>query len=90
MGGHVMLMGLTLADVPLPGLGLAILGRTIHSGQQGGLHVMRDIPRFARLMERGILDGKSMISKTYGLEVTRQAFQDCADRTIITGVVLVG
>jgi S-(hydroxymethyl)glutathione dehydrogenase/alcohol dehydrogenase len=87
MGGHVMLMGLTVADVPLSGLSLAILGRTIHSGQQGGLHVMRDIPRFVKLMERGILDGKSMISKTYRFEDTRQAFQDCADRTIVLGVV---
>jgi S-(hydroxymethyl)glutathione dehydrogenase / alcohol dehydrogenase len=87
MGGHVMLMGLTLSDVPLSGLSLAILGRTIHSGQQGGLHVMRDIPRFVRLMERGILDGKSMISKTYGIDETRQALQDCADRTIMLGVI---
>jgi S-(hydroxymethyl)glutathione dehydrogenase/alcohol dehydrogenase len=87
MGGHVMLMGLTLNDVPLSGLSLAILGRTIHSGQQGGLHVMRDIPRFVKLMERGILDGKSMISKIYRFEDTRQAFQDCADRAIVLGVV---
>lgn len=88
MGGHVMLMGFTLQEVPLPGPSLALLGRTIHSGQQGGLHMMRDIPRFVRLMERGILDAKSMISKTYRIEDTRQAVQDCADRTVMTAVVL--
>jgi S-(hydroxymethyl)glutathione dehydrogenase/alcohol dehydrogenase len=88
MGGHVMLMGLTLQDVPLPGVSLALLGRTIHPGQQGGLHMMRDIPRFVKLIERGRLDARSMITKTYRLADGRQAVQDVADRTVITGVIL--
>ena len=88
MGGHVMLMGLTLGDVPLPGVALALLGRTIHPGQQGGLHAMRDLPRFVKLIEKGKLDARSMISKTYTLAEARQAVQDTADRTIITGVIL--
>jgi S-(hydroxymethyl)glutathione dehydrogenase/alcohol dehydrogenase len=87
MGGHVMLMGLTLAEVPFPGVSLAILGRTIHPGQQGGLHMLRDIPRFVKLMEKGRLDAKSMITKTYTLAESKQAVQDTADRTIITGVI---
>jgi S-(hydroxymethyl)glutathione dehydrogenase/alcohol dehydrogenase len=88
MGGHVMLMGLTLEEVPLPGVALALLGRTIHPGQQGGLHAMRDLPRFVKLMEKGLLDARSMITKTYTLAEARQAVQDTADRTIITGVIL--
>jgi S-(hydroxymethyl)glutathione dehydrogenase / alcohol dehydrogenase len=88
MGGHVMLMGLTVADVPLSGLSLAILGRTIHSGQQGGMHAARDLPRFVKLMEKGTLDARSMISKTYRIEQTRDALQDAADRTVMVGVVL--
>jgi len=88
MGGHVMLMGLTLQDVPLPGVALALLGRTIHPGQQGGLHVMRDIPRFVKLMEKGLLDARSMITKTYTLAEGRQAVQDVADRTVITAVIV--
>jgi S-(hydroxymethyl)glutathione dehydrogenase/alcohol dehydrogenase len=87
MGGHVMLMGLTLQEVPFPGVQLALLGRTIHPGQQGGLHIMRDIPRYVKLMEKGHLDAKSMITKTYGVSDMRQAVQDTADRTIITGVI---
>jgi S-(hydroxymethyl)glutathione dehydrogenase/alcohol dehydrogenase len=86
-GGHVMLMGLTLQAVPFPGLSLAILGRTIHPGQQGGLHVMRDIPRYVKLIEKGIIDAPSVISKRYTLDQSRQAVQDTADRTIITGVI---
>lgn len=87
MGGHVMLMGFTREDVPLPGIALALLGRHIHPGQQGGLHIMRDIPRFVRLIERGILDARSMITRTYTIDQARQSVQDTADRTIITGVI---
>jgi S-(hydroxymethyl)glutathione dehydrogenase/alcohol dehydrogenase len=86
-GGHVMLMGLTLQPVSFPGASLAIFGRTIHPGQQGGLHVMRDIPRYVKLIERGVIDAKSVITKTYTLDESRQAVQDTADRTIITGVI---
>jgi S-(hydroxymethyl)glutathione dehydrogenase/alcohol dehydrogenase len=87
MGGHVMLMGFTLQPVSFPGASLALLGRTIHPGQQGGLHAMRDIPRYVRLIERGVIDATSVITKRYTLAESRQAVQDTADRTIITGVV---
>ena len=87
MGGHVMLMGLTLQAVSFPGTSLALLGRTIHPRQQGGLHVMRDIPRYVKLVEKGIIDAQSVISKRYTLDESRQAVQDTADRTIITGVI---
>ncbi|HXH23878.1 MAG TPA: zinc-binding dehydrogenase [Vicinamibacterales bacterium] len=87
MGGHVMLMGLTLQPVPFPGPALALLGRTIHPGQQGGLHALRDIPRYVKLIERGRIDARSMITRRYTLDEARQAIQDTADRTIITGVV---
>jgi len=87
MGGHVMLMGLTLQPVSFPGASLALLGRTIHPGQQGGLHAMRDIPRYVKLIEKGALDANSMITKRYTLADSRQAVQDTADRTIITGVI---
>ena len=87
MGGHVMLMGFTLQPVPFPGASLALLGRTIHPGQQGGLNVMRDIPRYVKLVEKGTIDAKSMITKRYTFADSRQAIQDTADRTIITGVI---
>jgi S-(hydroxymethyl)glutathione dehydrogenase/alcohol dehydrogenase len=86
-GGHVMLMGFTLQPVSFPGASLALFGRTIHPGQQGGLHVMRDIPRYVKLIERGIIDATSVITKRYTFAESRQAIQDTADRTIITGVI---
>ncbi len=87
MGGHVMLMGFTLQPVSFPGVALALLGRTIHPGQQGGLQMMRDIPRYVKLIERGVIDATSVITKRYTLADSRQAVQDTADRTIITGVI---
>ena len=87
MGGHVMFMGLTRGEVAFPGVSLALLGRTIHPGQQGGLHMMRDIPRFVKLIEKGKIDATSMITRTYRIEDSRQAVQDCADRTIMVGVI---
>ena len=86
-GGHVMLMGFTLQPVSFPGASLALFGRTIHPGQQGGLHVMRDIPRYVKLIEKGKIDATSVITKKYTLDESRQAVQDTADRTIITGVI---
>src|ERR1051325_3521559 len=86
-GGHVMLMGFTLQPVPIPGASLALFGRTIHPGQQGGLHVMRDIPRYVKLIETGKIDAKSVITKTYTLDQSVQAIRDTGDRTIITGVI---
>jgi S-(hydroxymethyl)glutathione dehydrogenase/alcohol dehydrogenase len=86
-GGHVMLMGFTLQPVPFPGVSLALLGRTIHPGQQGGLHVMRDLPRYVKLIERGVIDAQSVITKRYTLDQSRQSVQDTGDRTIITGVI---
>jgi S-(hydroxymethyl)glutathione dehydrogenase / alcohol dehydrogenase len=87
MGGHVMLMGFTLQPVSFPGASLALFGRTIHPGQQGGLHVMRDIPRYVKLIERGTIDATSVITRRYTFAESRQAVQDTADRTIITGVI---
>jgi threonine dehydrogenase-like Zn-dependent dehydrogenase len=87
MGGHVMLLGFTLDEVSFPGPLLGQGGRTLHPGQQGGLHSLRDIPRFVKLIEQGKLDAKSMITKTYTLDEVRQAVQDTADRTVITGVI---
>ena len=86
-GGHTMLMGFTPQPVPFPGASLALFGRTIHPGQQGGLHVMRDIPRYVKLIEKGKIDATSVITRKYTLDEGRQAIVDTGERTIITGVI---
>jgi len=39
------------------------------------------------LIEKGKIDATSVITKKYTLDESRQAVQDTADRTIITGVI---
>jgi S-(hydroxymethyl)glutathione dehydrogenase/alcohol dehydrogenase len=62
-------------------------GRTFYSGQQGGLNMLRDIPRYVKLIEKGVIDMKSMITRTYPIERTREAVQDVADRTVLGAVI---
>ncbi|MBV8842827.1 MAG: alcohol dehydrogenase catalytic domain-containing protein [Bryobacterales bacterium] len=88
MGGHLMYMGMVQGNFSLNGTSLALLGRTIHPGQQGGFHMMRDIPRIVKLMERGLVDAKTMIQGTYPLEKAGEAYQEVADRTKLSTVIL--
>jgi S-(hydroxymethyl)glutathione dehydrogenase/alcohol dehydrogenase len=56
-------------------------------GTGGGTNDRRDSPRHVRLMETGQINMKALIGKTYPLSQTRQAYQDTADRTVISTVV---
>jgi hypothetical protein len=40
-----------------------------------------------KLIERGVIDATSIITRRYTLADSRQAVQDTGDRTIITGVI---
>ena len=47
-------------------------GRTFYSGQQGGLNMLRDIPRYVKSIEKGAIDMKLMVTSTYPIERTRE------------------
>jgi S-(hydroxymethyl)glutathione dehydrogenase/alcohol dehydrogenase len=87
VGGHVMFMGIVLGNLTLPAIGVALTGRTIHPGQQGGINMMRDLPRFVRLMERGQLDARRMIQGSYSINQIVEACRAIADRTQLANVV---
>jgi S-(hydroxymethyl)glutathione dehydrogenase/alcohol dehydrogenase len=88
-GGSIVYLGFgQVGNVSFPASPLANNGRTLISGQQGGLNMMRDIPRFVRLVERGQLDMKSMVTSTWRLDQLRDAFQVLSDRTEMCPVVL--
>ncbi|OFW32413.1 MAG: hypothetical protein A3G76_12975 [Acidobacteria bacterium RIFCSPLOWO2_12_FULL_65_11] len=88
-GGSIVYLGFgQVGTVSFPASALANNGRTLISGQQGGLNFMRDIPRFVRLVERGQLDLKSMVTSTWRLDQLRSAFQVLADRTEMCPVVV--
>lgn len=56
-------------------------------GTGGGTNDRRDVPRFARLMDSGQINMKALVAKTYPLSQAKEAYQACADRTVIATVV---
>ena len=62
-------------------------GRQHHSSQYGGVKSMRDLPRMARLIERGLYDAKSLITSRFSLERGMDAYVAVADRTTVTAMI---
>jgi S-(hydroxymethyl)glutathione dehydrogenase/alcohol dehydrogenase len=56
-------------------------------GTGGGTNDRRDSGRYVRLMETGQINMKALVGKTYPLSQTKEAYQACADRTVIATVV---
>ena len=52
----------------------------------GGMHPMRDAPRYVKMIEGGSIDAAALISATYPLDGVVAGFQRVADRTEL-GVV---
>jgi S-(hydroxymethyl)glutathione dehydrogenase/alcohol dehydrogenase len=91
MGGHIVTHGIgQKGEVSFPAPFFCISGKTFHAGQQGGLHMMRDLPRYVKLMEKGLFDAKAIVTNTYSLDQARDAFQAVADRTIVGAAVVFG
>ena len=49
--------------------------------------MLRDLPRYVTLVEKGLIDLKSTVTDTYPLDRTREAIQAVADRTTIGAVI---
>ncbi len=89
LGGHIVLHGIgQRGEVSFPASQFCIGGKTTHAGQQGGLNMMRDLPRFVELIETGKFDAASLVGRTYPLEQAVEAFQAVADRTVVSAVVV--
>ncbi|HEY6347149.1 MAG TPA: alcohol dehydrogenase catalytic domain-containing protein [Bryobacteraceae bacterium] len=87
-GGHIVMLGVAWrGNVSFNAASFSNRGRTFYSGQQGGLNMLRDIPRWVKLIENGVIDMKSMISATYPIERTREAIQAVGDRTVLGAVI---
>ena len=87
-GGHIVMLGVAWrGDVSFNAAQFSNRGRTFYSGQQGGLNMLRDIPRYVKLIEKGSIDMKSMVTTTYPIERTREAIQAVGDRTVLGAVI---
>ena len=56
-------------------------------GTAGGTNCRRDDPRYIKMMETGQLNMKALAAKTYPLSQAREAYQVCADRTVVATIV---
>jgi Zn-dependent alcohol dehydrogenase len=61
--------------------------KTLISSQGGGTQARRDLPRFTALMQHGQFDAKTLITKTYKFKDIHQAYQEVADRTVISNII---
>jgi S-(hydroxymethyl)glutathione dehydrogenase/alcohol dehydrogenase len=87
--GTVVLTGWERPDstVSFSAVELAILGRTIHSCQYGGARIRRDIPRFARMLDAGLLDAGPIVSRRFTLDEVNEALRAALAREVLTGVI---
>jgi S-(hydroxymethyl)glutathione dehydrogenase / alcohol dehydrogenase len=76
--------------VSLPALELGPGARRIHGCQYGGAHIRRDIPRFAEMLESGVLDPGPLLSERFPLERIGDAFRAVENRDLIGAVITYG
>lgn len=89
-GGHMCTTGVGFppqATIAFPVNQWTNGSKTHHSSQYGGVNMMRDLPRYVKLIEKGLYDAKSLITSTYRLEKTMDAYQAVADRTTVTAMI---
>lgn len=87
-GGNLVTLGLPRGNISLPAGAWSNRGRHHHAGQYGGVNAKKDVPRFVKLVDRGLFDAKSIVTATYPLERTREAFQAVGERTTTCAVVV--
>jgi len=86
-GGHLTLLAAgQQGEISFPTAQFCLSTRSIHAGQMGGMHPMRDAPRYVTMIERGAVDAAAVITATYPLDGVVDGFQRVADRTEL-GVV---
>jgi S-(hydroxymethyl)glutathione dehydrogenase/alcohol dehydrogenase len=76
------------STVTLPAVDFAVGGKRIQSCQYGGAHIRRDIPRFAGLLEAGLLDAEPLVSRRFALEEVNEALAAASRRELITAVIV--
>jgi S-(hydroxymethyl)glutathione dehydrogenase / alcohol dehydrogenase len=78
------------ATVTLPAVEFALAAREIRGSQTGGSHILRDIPRFARMLELGEVDAGPIISRSWTLDEVNEALAAARAREVLTGVIIPG
>ncbi len=53
-----------------------------------GVNTLRDMQRFARLVETGQFNAKALATSTFPLSQAKEALQTVADRTTVAAVIV--
>jgi S-(hydroxymethyl)glutathione dehydrogenase/alcohol dehydrogenase len=61
-----------------------------HPGNMNGVNTLRDMQRFARLVETGQFNAKALATALFPLDRAKEAVQAAADRTTISAVITFG
>ncbi|MEQ1760577.1 MAG: alcohol dehydrogenase catalytic domain-containing protein [Vicinamibacterales bacterium] len=75
------------ANVTFPGGQWANAGKTHVPGNYAGVEALRDLPRFVRLVEKGLFDATSLVGQTFRSDKMKEALQVAADRSAITSMI---
>ncbi len=87
--GHIVTVSVSQkGNFTVPGQAWANGNKNHHPGNMNGVSSLRDMQRFARLIETGQFNAKALATATYPLDRTRDAFQAVADRTTIAAVIV--
>jgi S-(hydroxymethyl)glutathione dehydrogenase / alcohol dehydrogenase len=87
-GGHLVTLAVGQpGNISFPAGTWSNRGRHHHAGQYGGVNSLRDLPRFVKLIEKGLYDAKSLSTGIFSLDQTRDALQAAADRTTVAAVL---
>jgi Zn-dependent alcohol dehydrogenase len=76
------------ARVTFNAVEFAIGARRILGCQYGGATIRRDVPRFAGLMQAGLVDPAPIVDRRFSLEQINDAFAAAEAREVLTGVVV--
>jgi S-(hydroxymethyl)glutathione dehydrogenase/alcohol dehydrogenase len=87
LGGHLITTSLVRGNITLAGNLFSIGGVTHHAGQAGGANPMRDLPRFARMLESRQFDSKSLVSTVVPLEGMLDAYEQVIYRTTVLAIM---
>jgi Zn-dependent alcohol dehydrogenase len=67
---------------------IALRGRSLLSCQMGMVRMRRDLPRYVRMLEAGVLDPRPILTGTYPLDRIQDAVEASCARADLTGVIV--
>ncbi len=89
--GHVTTVSVGhRGDFTLPGGRWANGAKNHHPGNMNGVHGLRDMQRFARLIQTGQYNAAALATMRVGLDQTAEALQAVGERTTVAAVITFG